>query len=418
VSDVRHLFTSALVLAALQATATQALANEASDSPAIESDMESSFGELFGSFSLELRYFPRAPLFADQPRHVSTSLAFEPEYSLNLEPRLVARAVGFIRLDDSDPERSHADAREARLEWRLGAWTLNLGFHQIFWGVTESRHLVDIVNQDDFVEDIDGEENLGQLMEMLSYSHPGAGLFDVFLMTWFRPRIFPGLGGRPRLPLPVLSNDPTYESNLRRWQPDVALRWSHHLGQFDWALSYFYGTSREPELVPVLGANGPALQPRYDLIHQGGLELQWTTASWLWKLEAITRSGQGPAFVAATGGFEYVVSSVLGSNVDAGPVVEYSYDGRENQTFNVFDHDIFGGIRVALNDDSDTQTLAGALTDVESGAVFGAVEASRRLGDNWKLALDGRFFVSDDPSEPHYYFRRDHYLQLDLQYRY
>jgi hypothetical protein len=415
---VRYVLKRALVLAALQVTGAQALANEASDPAVIESGTDRWFGDLFGSFSLELRYYPKAPLYAEKPRHVSTSLAFEPEYTLNLDPRLAARVLGFLRLDENDPERSHADVREARLEWQLDAWTLNLGLHQVFWGVTESRHLVDIVNQDDFVEDIDGEENLGQLMEMLSYSHPDAGLFDVFVMTWFRPRVFSGIGGRPHLPLPVLSHEPTYESNLRRWQPDVALRWSHHLGQFDWALSYFYGTSREPELVPTLALTGPVMRPHYVLIHQGGLELQWTVASWLWKLEAIARSGQGPRFVAATGGFEYVFGGVFGGDIDLGPVVEYSYDGRQDQTFNVFDHDIFGGIRVALNDDSDTQILAGALIDVESGAVFGAVEASRRFGENWKLALDGRLFVSDDPSEPLYFFRRDHYVQMDLRYHY
>jgi hypothetical protein len=73
---------------------------------------------------------------------------------------------------------------------------------------------------------------------------------------------------------------------------------------------------------------------------------------------------------------------------------------------------------VALNDESDTQLLAGALTDVEDGAVLGALEASRRFSDNWKLALDGRLFIADGPSEPLYYFRRDHYLQLELNYQF
>ena len=34
----------------------------------------------------------------------------------------------------------------------------------MFWGVTESVHLVDIINQTDFAGDIDGEDKLGQTM--------------------------------------------------------------------------------------------------------------------------------------------------------------------------------------------------------------------------------------------------------------
>ncbi len=44
------------------------------------------------------------------------------------------------------------------------------------------------------------------------------------------------------------------------------------------------------------------LEPRYDLIHQGGLDLQYTQDAWLWKLEAIVREGQGGVFAAAVGG--------------------------------------------------------------------------------------------------------------------
>ena len=38
----------------------------------------------------------------------------------------------------------------------------------MFWGVTESQHLVDVVNQTDLVENPDGEEKLGQLMVNLT----------------------------------------------------------------------------------------------------------------------------------------------------------------------------------------------------------------------------------------------------------
>ena len=41
---------------------------------------------------------------------------------------------------------------------------LLVGAAKVFWGTAESRHLVDIINQTDAVEDIDEEDKLGQPM--------------------------------------------------------------------------------------------------------------------------------------------------------------------------------------------------------------------------------------------------------------
>jgi len=45
---------------------------------------------------------------------------------------------------------------------------LLVGINSVFWRVVESNHLVDILNQTDLIEDIDGEEKLGQPMISLS----------------------------------------------------------------------------------------------------------------------------------------------------------------------------------------------------------------------------------------------------------
>jgi hypothetical protein len=82
----------------------------------------------------------------------------------------------------------------------------------VFWGVTESSHLVDIINQSDFVENIDTEDKLGQPMVSLRWL-PEWGTLDLFLMPLHRERTFQGLAGRPRLPLPIDQDNPVYESS-------------------------------------------------------------------------------------------------------------------------------------------------------------------------------------------------------------
>ena len=39
---------------------------------------------------------------------------------------------------------------------------LRAGIGRVFWGVTESYHLVDVINQTDLVENVDRKDKLGQ----------------------------------------------------------------------------------------------------------------------------------------------------------------------------------------------------------------------------------------------------------------
>ena len=74
------------------------------------------------------------------------------------------RLTAFLRLDAHDDERSHGDIREMKWHKVADRWELTLGVDRIFWGVTETIHLVNIINQQDFVENPDGEDLLGQPM--------------------------------------------------------------------------------------------------------------------------------------------------------------------------------------------------------------------------------------------------------------
>ena len=70
--------------------------------------------------------------------------------------------------------RTHADLREAYFlifgEIGDGEWELRVGIDQVFWGVTESQHLVDVVNQIDLVEHPNGVSKLGQPMVNITWS--------------------------------------------------------------------------------------------------------------------------------------------------------------------------------------------------------------------------------------------------------
>ena len=370
--------------------------------------------ETSGFVSAELRGFADSPLSARQRRH-SASMALQPEFYGEWDNGAHSVLfVPFARIDSADIERTHWDIRE--LMWRYvdDEWEVGVGIGKVFWGVTESQHLVDIINQTDLVESLDGEDKLGQPMVTASFSQAW-GVLDLFVLPGFRERTFPGERGRLRTQPRVDASQARFESGAGRGHIDIAARWSHTFDTVDVALSHFYGTSRDPSFIPGLtSAREVVLIPFYKRIHQTGLELQYTDDAWLWKLEVIRRSGQGDAFYALTGGFEYTFFGFADTAADLGVIGEYLYDDRGELGGTAFQKDVLLGLRLALNDEQSTEMLAGVITDLDDGSHLFSLEGSRRLSDNLKLTVEGRIFSDVPQRSPFRTLRRDDYVQFEL----
>ncbi len=323
-----------------------------------------------------------------------------------------ASIIPYLRYDAVDDERSLADLREAYWAREADSFELLLGSNTVFWGVTESVHLVDIINQTDAVADIDGEIKLGQPMINLELQRDW-GLVGAYIMPWFRERTFAGENGRLRTPLPVDTDDARFESSDEEKHVDLALRYSHYFGNVDIGLSLFNGTSRDPVLQQ--NEDASALIPFYAQIDQFGLDLQYTGDAWLWKLEAIARQSTTDRFNAAVGGFEYTFYQLADSASDVGLILELQYDGRaDSEPLTLADNDLFAGIRLALNDTQDSDLLAGVGYDLETSETYLNVEAERRLGDDYVIELRARFFTNSEPGDTSYAIESDDYLQLQL----
>ncbi len=371
-------------------------------------------GEWSGYVSGEYRVFTKSP--ADERQHGNNlSLSAQPEYYIEWDGgRESFTAVPFVRWDENDSERSHFDIRE--LTWLKASddWELRLGIRKVFWGVSESQHLVDIINQTDLVEASDGEEKLGQPMINLALIRDW-GTLDLFVLPGFRERSFAGSEGRLRSLPRVDADQARYEASTGGKHIDVAARWSHYLGDWDIGLSYFSGTSRDPRFLPGQDGNGePVLIPYYELIEQWGLDLQATLDDWLWKLEVINRYGQGERYTAATGGFEYTFIGIADGPADLGIIAELLYDDRGDAAPTPFADDIMIGSRLTLNDEQSTEFLLGIIVDSNDSGQLMTLESSRRIGANWKISLEGQAFINIGRNDLLAGLRRDDYLQLEL----
>ena len=383
---------------------------------AVFTPLPSAAGELSGYISAEARLFAHPPLFAGQKEH-SVSLAFQPEYYIERVSALGGASLTFVpfgRLDSADPERTHFDIRELFALRTFNGWELAVGSRKIFWGVTESAHLVDIINQTDLVESIDGEEKLGTPMISASLGR-GNYTLDLFLMPWFRERTFPGRGGRLRSSKIVDTGRTEYESGAEEFNTEAALRAAQTIEEWDLALTLFSGTGREPTLVSGTDSNGDAIFiPRYVRILQAGVEVQWTGEEWIWKLEVIGRKGQGDPFAAWVGGFEYTFYNIRTSGVDVGFLGEWLHDTRGGVT--PLDDDIFAGVRLTFNDAASTDLLAGVIGDLNSNARMVFIESGRRFGKSLRATLEARIFADQPADDPLYFLRDDDFIQLDLAY--
>ena len=371
-----------------------------------------------GQLSIENRYFFEEGDFA-QSRN-DFSIAFEPElyhewddgdFSVVFKP--------FYRWDSMDDERSHGDIRELLFTYVGEEWEIKAGLGKVFWGVAESQHLVDIINQTDFVENIDGEDKLGQPMVAFS-SEREWGLIQLFVLPGFRERTFAGNEGRLRFPLAVDTDNPIYADTDEDNRIDAAVRWSHTLGDWDVGLAHFSGTSREPLFVlDNTRVNDLRLRPMYVTIDQTSIDVQATKGAWLWKLEAISRSGYSSnRYWAAVGGFEYTFYGINESDIDVGIIMEYQTDSRDVLPGGFEQKDVLvTGMRFAFNDEQSTDALLGM--SFGEGQQFINLEASRRLGDSWKLILEARLFSGIDDNQPNesifYPFRNDSYFSLALE---
>jgi hypothetical protein len=371
------------------------------------------------------------------------------------------RVVGelFYRYDENDDSRTHGDVRELYYQQSGDNFEFRAGARRVFWGVTESRHLVDIVNQSDFVENISNELKLGQPMMSLAWIGE-SGTTEFFLMPYQRARTFPGEKGYPRFPLPVYEDEAQYQSRDEQEHVDYAVRYSGTVGPVDFGIAWFDGTARDPRLqlcVPTdaggqywtSSPDGPTcppsavtvtpppplpppdpnwlaqtqaeiaavtgLVPFYDLWRQASVDAQYVTGSMAWKLEGVWRKTLGRDTWGSVAGFEYTFGDVRGSGLDIGVLGEYLWDEKRDALNVLFDDELFAGVRLAFNDVAGTTLLAGVLADREDGdrRRYG-LEGSGRLNDDWKLTAELRV-LSKWPQDSTAFLADQDFLTVTLE---
>lgn len=346
----------------------------------------------------ELRYFPEPGLYSDEGARVALKLEathtreiFSEGTSFNLHSR--------VRYDFHDSDRTDVDFPALNVSVFQDSWDLTVGMDKVFWGVTESQNIVNVVNQIDYLESPDGKEKLGQLMVRYAVNS-NWGTVDFFVLPGFREREYGSEDGR--LTLHFLAKDAIYESSSKKEHIDVALRWRHYVGEFNFAISYFDGTNRMPYF-SLATENNPGAEnfsaffnPVYDQMSQWGFEGQYIYEEYLFKAEVIDQHNSLDHFLATTVGVEYTLGQVFDTSKDLSFYAEYLYDQRgANALPGVFENDVMVAARLSFNNEASSSFLMAYFWDDRTYESSLKVEGNYRFTDNLAIGIEAWTFNAD-----------------------
>ena len=370
------------------------------------------FSEIHTNFdaemSIEGKYFI-SDSFLDQGNYFS-SLRFDVDfYGDTGDSGIRYKFHPFVRYDSHDEERSKAQVNELFAEYTHLQIDYKVGISTVFWGVTESQHLIDIINQYDLAEHSEKEAKIGQPMASASAIYDW-GAVDIFLLMGFVERTFAGEDGRPRSTIIVDTDEPIYVNGANKNTLDLGVRYYNTFGNLDFGLSYFGGVSRDPYFL--LAYQGQIIEnsisvsqalisdlklvPVYEDIQQVSIDALYLLNDWAWKLEGYRRFGDNATYYAAVFGFEYTSVGIMDSRIDAGWILEYNYDQRKDSApFITFQNDFFFGARINWNNQYGTNLVAGVFWDPSLKEEVFKLEFRHRISDNIVIMSDTRVFISD-----------------------
>ncbi|MDC3057273.1 hypothetical protein OA100_00295 [Alphaproteobacteria bacterium] len=378
---------------------------------------EEIYWELNNEKTFETRIFHKDNAYSHQKNtysiHLKSELFVEPTSNINLliEPT--------YRYDHHDKERSLFDISQGYFLYFNDSSEIKVGKEKVFWGVTELKNLVDIINSPD---DASGEDKakLGQSLVSYSYINDKIGFVDLIYMPIFHEPTKIGKRGRLRLALPTQNYNTSYQGGAGIKVPSWAAKWQNSFGDTDLSLQLFRGTSRSSSTLPKLESGEIKYFSGHERITQIGGFFQSIHGPIIFKFEGIKRNGQNNAinerenFYSYITGIEYVVTRVFDKVWDLNIFTEYSNDDRGSNSTDIFQNDLFIGTRINLNDIEGTEITQTLTLDLNGDGNTGIFEISTRIKDSVRITANYTSYWSVNDKDTLYSFRRDNYLGIRI----
>lgn len=409
-------------------------------------------GGLSGQIDLGFRYYPEDGQYAGQgDAGFYEFLGLELEGTASIGPGdLVFQLSGVL---DDALDRSFVNIEKLYYTQTFDTWDLVVGYNVEDWGVSSGRTIVNVLNSRDIANRVGTGGLIGTPMINANFVTE-IGTFSAYAAFGDVIQNFGGPATRQRAPFALDDDFAVYEDEN---SVDLALRFSNDYAIGDGALdlsAYIYrGTSREAVALPgctstfgtvtqaICGQindaivadfenggtqpldetefgtfilnNFPAhaadfqaggvagLTPYYQEISQVGLTAVYAFGDTQLRFEGYYRDTQHEGFAAGIIGGDHTLYEPAGLDGNLVLALEYHFDDRSaRQTTSLFDNDLFLGANYTGNDRNGTQFGLGVFHDLDTSAQLYSLNASRRIGDRFRLGLDVSHVHADGMNDP------------------
>ena len=297
---------------------------------------------------------------------------------------------------DEDSSRTFFDIKKFNYNVRHGLVDFLVGVNVLHWGVTETRNLVDVVNQRNYATDYRGFDKLGQPMFMIGAKLAELGRLELGYMPYFREvriaesRAYPGF--------PIAITESLIDGESQQRTDDFFLRWEGSVENLDIGLAYIDIVQRIPNLnfqLTFVSQSDIDLRLIADHERQDGflLDLQYLIGEWGLKFEGVDGNSQdvGDFFQYAVGA-EYALYDVGVDSLDIRLSLEYYNDSRENGASLLFlEDDISLTMIGQYYSDKDVSFTLNYLEGLESGVTRFYSEFSIEILSGIELMLTASY---------------------------
>ena len=358
--------------------------------------------DIDNQIGFDFREFHKDAAYPNQKNTYSSF--FKSEIYIELSEQVSFISEPYYRYDHNDKNRSLFDFKENNFIYLENNYEIKFGISEVFWGITESKNLVDIINTIDYT-DGDQKAKLGQPMVSYSTFSDKIGLLELYFLPTFKKPSQIGEKGRLRFSKPIERHNVVYEGGAGENVPSWAFKWERSIRNIDLSIQGFRGNSRESSVIPLIENNTLKYFAGYERVTQLGSYLQAISGPFINKIEVIKRNGQKNSDNVRE-------NRLFEKKWDITAFIEYSNDDRGNDSVDILQNDLFIGTRLMLNDVEGTELTTFSTFDLDGGGNTALVKLGSRLSENMRFTGIYQAYWSTNNKDILYSFRRDNYFGL------
>ena len=337
--------------------------------------------------------------------NVTLSERFDMKYKKNNLSAYVSMYAQQDSWDLSDKknrnERSFVRIDEAYVKYSLDNSELMLGKNIRFWGALELRNIVDVFNPQDTRNDPFQTDKLGVWNAAYTY-FTESGELSLIVKTDEQERELSAFPYAYYYYPEAFNYDKTLNTETSSFRPSVYLKWTGSTNT-QYALDYAFilQNGYDSQRYTTLNAQSNTLQENAYVVTKFMTYDTLVLGSTLLKLEAsyvdVTSDELISDYYQFGLGVEHTLGQIYGDS-DLGLLTEYyrygtlEKDKRDDLAlFEVFQNDLFLGLRYTFNDEYDASIVSGVVLDFDYDEEAYYFKYESRLAKNLKVNFDYRY---------------------------